>query len=130
MSCKASTRRVVMYQNVVVTTDRKVLDRIDEQLNLLDLDFLKEMIAVNETPDAGINSVFRYYVQYSVFSSESRKVRKIDPALTEMFRSFMGNGIEVAYVLEKTSEPHTYEGCERAMQAYKEDLGICWSIAI
>lgn len=107
-----------MYQNVVVTKDRNVLDLIEEKLNIMDLDFLVEK---------NVYEGKLQVVQFSVFSSESRKVGKIDPELTKMFRSFVSNGVEVSYVLEKTSELYTFEGCERAYKQYLLDDGICWT---
>ena len=111
-----------MYQNVVVVKDRSVLDRIEEKLNQMDFDFICEWIVSGEDRESSI-----FFVQFSVFSNDTRRVRRFDPELTKMFRSFIGFGVEVSYALNKTSEPNTFDGCERAIKQYKNDLDICWT---
>lgn len=114
-----------MYQNVVVTKDRSVLNQIEEKLNELDLEFLTESI-IHNSDDLGKLII----TQFTVYGNDTRKVNKIDPELFKMFRSYMDNGAEVTYALEVPSEPFSYNGCERALDQYKNDLGIHWTVAI
>ena len=107
-----------MYQNVVVVKDRSVLDRIEEELKQMDFDFICEKIVTGEDLN---------FIQFSVFSNDTRRVRRFDTELTKMFRSFIGFGAIVSYSLDKTSEPNTLDGCRRAMNQYYNDLDICWT---
>jgi hypothetical protein len=111
-----------MYQNVVVVQDRSVLNRIEEQLKKMDFDFICEKMVAGEDLNSSI-----YFVQFSVFSNDTRRVRRFDTELTKMFRSFIGFGSIMSYSLDKTSEPNTLDGCRRAIKQYYNDLDICWT---